>query len=193
MLTYETLRGIEQEERAGAKLTKLPDKFFEEVKEYFEKKLKMLSEKTEKWELETAKSKIVAILELRERKIIGLAHMFIRSGVIPGNMTAEERELFNQLVNTIRAFRERRKSLVSDQKKETAMKTLAFLQDVPKFIGTDAKYYGPYGKNDIATVPEDNARLLIDKGMAGTMDAKNGIDVPHAAPVRETPEDAEAV
>ncbi len=44
------------------------------------------------------------------------------------------------------------------------MKAMAFLQEIPKFVGIDMGHYGPYRAGDIATVPEDNAKLLVDKG-----------------------------
>jgi DNA replication factor GINS len=41
---------------------------------------------------------------------------------------------------------------------------VAFLQDIPQFVGIDMGCYGPYRAGDIATVPEENAKVLIEKG-----------------------------
>jgi len=38
-ITYELIRKIQREEQASTKLTKLPEKFFEAVAQYIEKKL----------------------------------------------------------------------------------------------------------------------------------------------------------
>ena len=41
-----------------------------------------------------------------------------------------------------------------------------FLEYVPRFIGIDEEEYGPFEKGEIAEIPEDNAKLLIEKGYA---------------------------
>ena len=43
---------------------------------------------------------------------------------------------------------------------------LRFLQPVLAFIGVDMKTYGPFQKEDVATVPARNARNLVAKGCA---------------------------
>ena len=43
-------------------------------------------------------------------------------------------------------------------------KTVACLQNLPQFVGIDMGYYGPYQPGDIATVPEENAKVLAEKG-----------------------------
>jgi len=44
--------------------------------------------------------------------------------------------------------------------------TVRFLKETDEFVGADLKKYGPYGAEDIATVPHDNAHALISKGVA---------------------------
>ena len=45
---------------------------------------------------------------------------------------------------------------------------LRVMEEVPKFLGTGGKTYGPFGKDDIVTVEEKMAKLLIDRGKAET-------------------------
>ncbi len=164
MITYETLRSIEQEERIGKKLAKLPDRFLLEVIDYMQKKEAMAKEKGDKWELKTAKQRFQNIMELRERKIVNFTLSFVRSGAVPENMMPEERELFDGVVKRVHDFHDKRRKAMTGE--STTFKTVAFLQQLPQFVGIDMGYYGPYRQGDIATVPEDNARLLIEKGAA---------------------------
>ncbi len=57
-----------------------------------------------------------------------------------------------------------RKKAMSGERPD--FKTVAFLQKLPQFVGIDMGYYGPYQQGDIATVPAENARVLVDKGAA---------------------------
>ena len=164
MITFETLRKIEQQERNSAKLSDLPERFLEEAKQYLEKKEKMATGKIDEWELKTAVRRLQEILEFRERKIVNFALTYVRSGVAPGGLLPEEKQLFESTVASVKDFKKRRWEALSGTKKN--FKAIAFLEDVPQFIGTDMINYGPYSRGDIATVPEENAKLLLDKKAA---------------------------
>lgn len=56
-------------------------------------------------------------------------------------------------------------------------KTIRFLKPVPKFVGLDLQVYGPFDEEDIASLPEESARVLIDKGRAEEMVSDSGIIV----------------
>jgi DNA replication initiation complex subunit (GINS family) len=43
---------------------------------------------------------------------------------------------------------------------------VVFKEAVPEFLGADLKTYGPFEKGDIAKLPEENAKILIEKGLA---------------------------
>jgi DNA replication factor GINS len=44
--------------------------------------------------------------------------------------------------------------------------TLRFLKPVPSIIGSDMKSYGPFQAEDVASVPQENARILVKQGLA---------------------------
>jgi len=46
-----------------------------------------------------------------------------------------------------------------------------FVQEVPAIIGVDMKTYGPFKPEDIATLPAENAKILIKKGLAVEIEA----------------------
>jgi len=42
---------------------------------------------------------------------------------------------------------------------------IVFREDVPSFVGSDMRLYGPFKKGDIAKVPEANMRILLERGV----------------------------
>jgi DNA replication initiation complex subunit (GINS family) len=49
---------------------------------------------------------------------------------------------------------------------EERMKVIRFLHSVPKFVGKELETYGPFEQEDVASLPEDIAKVLISKGRA---------------------------
>jgi len=164
MLTYETLRRILQEERAANKLVSLPEDFFENVKSYLEKKSRISREREDAWELDSARRTLQDLLDVREKKVLELALYHVRSGMEPGDLIPEERELFEKVVQNIKDFHAKRKVFLEGKHEKRVV--VAILDSVPEFVGTNLKTYGPFKKGDIASIPEDNAKLLIDKKLA---------------------------
>jgi len=168
MITYETLRRMEQEERNSKKLSRLPEHFFREVREYLARKEAVSEEKGDPREFQAARQRFEDMMELRERKMVNFSLSFARTGAEPEDMLPEERELLGAMSAGLRSFRERREKLVSGG--PAVMVAVAFLEDVPQFVGIDMEAYGPFSKGDIATIPEENARVLGEKGAAESVE-----------------------
>jgi DNA replication factor GINS len=164
MLTYEALRKLVQEEKTSNKLAELPEDFFENIRSYLDKKASISHEKEDVWELDSARRTLQDLLEIRERKILILALYNVRSGVVSVNMTPEEKQFFDRLVEGIKEFQARRKELLDG--KPEKRRIVALLEDMPEFVAINMKIYGPYRKGDVATIPEENAKLLVEKGIA---------------------------
>lgn len=48
---------------------------------------------------------------------------------------------------------------------ETFYSLVVFKSNMDKFVGVDIKDYGPFNEGDISMIPEENAKILIDKGL----------------------------
>jgi len=44
-----------------------------------------------------------------------------------------------------------------------------FKKSIDKFVGADLKTYGPFEREDVAVIPMENAKILIDKGFVVDM------------------------
>lgn len=58
------------------------------------------------------------------------------------------------------------KEVVSQVVSKIETTILRFLQPVPAFVGVDMKNYGPFAREDVATIPPINAGNLVKKGCA---------------------------
>ncbi len=170
MLTDETIRRIFEEEKNSPTLTKLPDDFFEQVRNYLEKKSKMIREESDRWALDSIKRRLQTIFERRERKILNFAPSFMASGILPENLTPEEKRFFERVVECINEFHEEREKRF--EREEEKLVPVTILKDVPKFVGINMRNYGPFKPGDITTLPQPNADLLIEKEMAERTEMK---------------------
>ena len=161
MLTFETLSRIAREEKASANLTKLPEGFFGAAASYLSKKGQASEGKEDAWELDNARMVLGDLEKAREKKLFLAALNFADTGVEPQNMAPEEREFFEGAVSLVATFR-------SGKKRSEAESShgLIFLEDVPQFVGTDLKEYGPFKGGDEAELPEDLSRVLVERGAA---------------------------
>ncbi len=164
MLTHEMIEKIVLKEREEKKLSMLPEDFFESVRAYLEKKSRISETKEDRWELDWAKRSIQDLLDIREGKILSLALAYVKAGVTPGNITPEEKEFFDGVVERIKEFHARKAEVLEGKKDRLA--AVALLQDVPRFVGVNMHNYGPFKKGDVANLPEENAKLLLEKGIA---------------------------
>jgi DNA replication initiation complex subunit (GINS family) len=168
-ISFEYLRKILNEEKKSQNLTKIPEDFYEVVKQYIEGKKKLAKERKDEIELRNIERIIENIFNLRERKIVNFAIMYARAGVQPSNLTSEEKVFFDNLVELIKRRREILKNIKTaleekEEKKEFEI-LVVFKQDFPAFVGIDGQTYGPFKKGDIAKLPEENRKILVEKGI----------------------------
>ncbi len=168
VISFEYLRKILNEEKNSQNLAKIPDDFYESVKMYIEGKKKVLKEKKDEIELRNIERIVENIFNLRERKIVNFAIMAARAGVQPSNLTAEEKQFFQKLLEILKGRRNIlegiKASLEAETKKEIAI-LVVFKQDFPAFVGIDGQTYGPFKKGDIAKLPDENRKILVSKGI----------------------------
>ena len=164
MLTREAIRKVVADEKAGKKLSRLPEDFFEQVKAYIDLKERAGKTKEDVWELADAKRLLSELLEKREEKIASLAVHSVRAGISPGSLTKEEQKLFDQMVSVLKSFQKSKQSILEG--KPEKRDAVAVLKDIPEFVGPDMKTYGPFKEGDVVTLPKESAGLLIEAGSA---------------------------
>ncbi|MBI5332675.1 MAG: DNA replication complex GINS family protein [Candidatus Aenigmarchaeota archaeon] len=162
MLTFEAIRNVERDERENKKLQKLPDNFFDTVRDYLKKKEEMKDKSSlDALEIENAKNTVKRLLDMREKKVIEIAIMSSRTGLAAENLTDEEKRLFEQAVTSLKDFRD---NIYAQMKKEPAETVYKVKKSMPDFVGPDMKNYS-IRENDVISLPKDLADLLIKENI----------------------------
>ncbi|MEM5799747.1 MAG: hypothetical protein QXZ43_03740 [Candidatus Aenigmatarchaeota archaeon] len=167
-ITFEYIREAQRAEQKSQQLNNLPQDFFERVKEYIQQKREHTKRNEDALlELKNIERIVEDIFNRRETKIVSLAVLSVRTGLIPANMLPHEEELFEQITKALRKSRLFLDSLLEKPlRKQTDYTKVEFLDYIEEFIGIDLKKFGPYNKGDKALIPKDNAELFIKVGKA---------------------------
>jgi DNA replication factor GINS len=175
---YSQLYEIWKQELEDAELAKLPPDFYPGIVEYV-KKLKeesrMLDKRTIKAnllrkEMQNMKLMILELTRVRYRKIVNKAAK--GEDVSREALTAEEEQIYGKispLVETISNFATEilhghEPRTVTDLRHKRI--TVRLLKDVPAIVGADMKTYGPFRTEDVASLPFENAKILVRQGLA---------------------------
>ena len=184
-----TLREIHRKERMSPYLQDVGKDFYQQLKEYVDKvyleykacykegrisKLAVLLR-----EFENIKTIINDIYETRERKIVSNALYYVKSGdeIETENLAAEEEETFRKIIEILRNQRELVLEKIVAEKALTELRvekkpklTVRILKDLPSIVGVDGRTYGAFKAEDVVTLPEPNAKVFINQGVAEQID-----------------------
>jgi DNA replication factor GINS len=105
-----------------------------------------------------------------------LIRLLTESQKVPSDLlAAEEAKLGEDFVSLVEAYRSFAKKLlqghvsevaVTESRKPNKRVTLRFLKDIPAVVGADMKTYGPFLAEDVGSVPVENAKILVKRGLA---------------------------
>lgn len=163
MVTYADVQRIYRNEKALPSLEKID-------KDFYEGYVKLLSSMS--GEHKTYLEKLGN--EVFERRKVKIVLAAMRSpNKEPSNMTPVEKDFFCSILKAFEEHKEKAFSLegaVTEEKKERHRKVekakLKFVSAVPAVIGTDLVHYGPFNEGDTADIPLENARILVEQGIA---------------------------
>jgi len=181
---YNELYEAWKKEKENLEIQELPRDFYARLAEYMKKireESRMLDKKTTKarlmrLELSNVKRMIRELVKLRREKIL---RKTMAGKIVPMETLTDEEERLRSgilpLAETYQVFLKDllRGRLSTVEKREKPKQILVrFLQPVPAIIGSDMKPYGPFRAEDIATLPTENARILINQGAAVEVESK---------------------
>jgi DNA replication factor GINS len=180
---YDELYTAWKQELEDNNLAKLPRDFYSRVADYVKKlgeEARMLDKRTVKASLlkketQNVKSMVRELTYARYRKLVEKAARGEK--ILPDALTIDEEKI---IANTF-AFSDTFQSLTQcilqgrepriDTRQQHKRTVLRFLADVPGIIGADMKTYGPFQAEDIASLPIDNAKILVKQRLAEGIEA----------------------
>ncbi len=166
VITFELIRKIQTEEQNLPKLTKLPENFYNAISAYLEQKKQLALKDDKRTVLETKNVKrlVEDIFNRRERKILNASIVSARTNIQPENLTEEEKGFYNSIVDMVKQRRDDKlQELLAEDRNESSL--IMFKEDAPEFVGSDLKNYGPFRKGDITRLPQDNMKVLMERGL----------------------------
>jgi len=180
---YDELYEVWKKEKETLEIQRLPKSFYAKIAAYIKKmkeENRMLDKKTTKArlldiEFRNVKIMVRELFELRYRKLREKA--YARETVARDALTEEEEKLYGEVLPLAEAYQAFSKDILrghlSSIEKDTkqTMTVLRFVQEIPALVGSDMKTYGPFMPEDIATLPPENARILIKQGVAVEVDS----------------------
>ncbi|MEM4733003.1 MAG: hypothetical protein QXD70_00560 [Candidatus Bathyarchaeia archaeon] len=180
---YDEIYAAWRREAENEALGSLPSDFYIRVARYLQKikeESRMLDKKIVKAvllerELQHANRMIKALVWLRYRKLL---RIISKTQKVPAeSLAAEEIKLWTNFASFAEAYEKFAENLLRAQlSAENAPKphkrvALRFLKEIPAIIGADMKTYGPFMAEDVASVPVENAKILIKQGLAVQVEA----------------------
>lgn len=175
---YNELYEIWKRELESVELGRLPSDFYCRIAEYLKKlreEGRMLDRKTLKAsllnkEMLNVKRMVREVIQTRYKKLV---RKVAKSEKVPsGVLTSEEEEIYKRASPFAEAFQSFARDVLRGHvlkvglEQERKRAVLRFLKDVPAIIGADMKTYGPFKVEDVASVPAENAKILIKQGLA---------------------------
>jgi DNA replication initiation complex subunit (GINS family) len=175
---YDELNTIWLNEIKEVDITQLTSDFYERLANYMKKireETKMLDKKTVKsnlieHELQNVKRIVEELTHTRFRKIVKI----VSEGAKPptGNLSSEELLIVTKILPVVDAYQTFAANLLigqlsqPDSTKTYQRASLRFKREIPSIIGADMQSYGPFIPEDVASVPIENARILVKQGLA---------------------------
>jgi len=183
VIMYNDLYEIWKKELESFELQGLPPDFYSKVTDYLRKMSeegRMLDKRTLKAtllkkEMQNVERMILELIKMRYKKLV---RTVAKGGNVSSDLlTVEEERIFSSVSSFAEAFHNFAKDVLrgylpqigSDQKHKLA--ALRFLKDIPSIIGVDMKSYGPFKVEDVASLPVENAKILVKQGLAEKVEA----------------------
>jgi DNA replication initiation complex subunit (GINS family) len=173
-----------QREIAEVALGDLPSDFYTRIAAYL-KKIKEENQNQDKrsvkvtllgHEAQNVKRMLEELLSERYKKIFKIIS---KNQKVPLELlTVEEAKMSESFLTSVEIYQDFCEELlqgqiVSQDNSEVSNKrvSLRFTNSIPAVIGADMKTYGPFMVEDVASLPVENAKILVKQGLAVVVEA----------------------
>jgi DNA replication factor GINS len=179
---YDELYKSWKQELENDDLIQLSQDFYTKLADYVRRlseEGRMLDKRTAKANLlkretQNAKRMIQELIRTRYKKLITKAAKGEK--IPPDVLTIDEEKDFQKMSGLSDAFQSLTKDILQGRrpavraKQERKRAVLRFQVHVPPIIGADMKPYGPFEAEDVASLPNDNAKILVKQHLAEIID-----------------------
>jgi DNA replication initiation complex subunit (GINS family) len=172
-IDFDELRRIYRLEKNTSKLVQVEEDFVESIRSFVEEEKKNYLESLKNFSANDARAfanlkRIVEeIFLLREKKILNKALISSHTKEVDyENMDVQEKEFFKKLVNLLESYSSCCTVLFGKKNTGNGLVKVKVLKEIPTFVGTDMKEYGPFKEGSIVELPSKVAKLFLTRKMA---------------------------
>jgi len=178
MITYNDIYEASRKERYSEQLQQLPKNFVNEVALYLKEKREIASKdndvfsdvivKTKK-QLENAITLFKELILRRKKKILNLVLVASETGISKQdfeNMLPFEKTLFEEFMKSVDLSDKVLNGMLNGNSEEKKNELVVFKDFVEEFIGLEGEKMGPYEKGQIANIPKEIAKILVEGNKA---------------------------
>jgi len=177
MITYNDIYEAARKERYSKQVQKLSEKFLTDFSNYLKEKKEISIKEDDvfsdvivktKKQLENAVTLFKELMLRRRRKILDLILIAAETGISKqdfDNMLKYEKEFFDDLMKCISSSDRKLNESLNGKKIDNQKNDLiCFLENVEEFVDLDGEKMGPYEKGQIANIPKEIVKILVDDG-----------------------------
>lgn len=173
-IDYDELRRIHRLEKNTSKLVEVDEDFIDSIRVFVEEEKKKYLASLKNFsasdarEFTNLKRVIEEVFIMREKKILNKALIAAHTKeVTDEKMAHQEKDTFRKLLRILEEHFDSLDSFFGEkEKKESQLVSVKILKDVPTFVGTDMKEYGPFSEGQGVDLPAKVARLFISRKIA---------------------------
>lgn len=178
MITYNDIYEASRKERYSEQLQKLSKRFVYDFADYIREKKDIVSKPSEnremfsdviiktKKQLENAMTLFKELMLRRRKKILNLVLIAAETGISKkdfDNMLQFEKDLFEEIMKCIDSSNKNLNELLEGkQKKSKKNQLVIFIDSVEEFVDLNGEKMGPFEKGQIANIPNEIAKILIE-------------------------------
>ncbi len=181
---YDELFEAWRKEKENAEVQPLPRDFYARLAGYVKRireERRMLDERSVRGRLiqkeeENVQRMVGSLVTERYEKI---TRVVSAEEVMPATALAEaEESLYREAASRAESYKAFLKDLLqgklTKERKERprGLRVVRLLREIPQIVGTDMKTYGPFKAEDLAAIPEENAKALIKQGIATEIETR---------------------
>jgi DNA replication initiation complex subunit (GINS family) len=178
MITYNDIYEAARKERYSDQLQPLPKNYVEDVSEYLREK-KEISMKEDnsfsdiiiktKKQLENAITLFKELMLRRRKKILNLVLIAAETGISKQdfeNMLTLEKNIFEEIMKCVEVSDKKLDQILNGKDEKTQNELVVFKERVAEFVDLEGEKMGPYDAGQIANLPKEIAKILIEDGKA---------------------------
>lgn len=177
-ISYDEIRRIYRLEKNTSKLVELPDDFYNVLLEFVKEEKERYIQSLKDFSIEEArdfanlKKMVEEIFLLRQRKLLNLALVSSRgTDDSRTGLALPEQKTFVSVVSLLQKQREwigemfgsTTAARTGGEAKELDVVMVKISKEVPAFIGTDMKEYGPFSPNQKVDLPFSIAKIFLER------------------------------